>query len=178
MDPITCPEGELRRPEPGWKPLASPDLIGGFRPFTTGEQNRHLFRLSYFVREEDGALAGKAWFGPGAEGPPDHAHGGSIAGVFDEIMGASAWLSGYAVLAARVTAHFRLPVPLGKIVRYEARVSRVEGKKIFTACTLGDGEGTLYAEGEGVFIRVRPEHLKGMESRVREIVERANLKDW
>lgn len=173
---MTCPEEELCRIEPGWKPLPSPEVIGGFRPFITSHENRSLLRLSYFVREKDGALAGKAWFGPGAEGPPNHAHGGSIAGVFDEIMGASAWLAGHAVLAARVTAQFRQPVPLRKIIQYEAKVTAVEGKKIMTVCSLHDGKTALYAEGEGIFIQIRPEHLKGMEARARDILRHAGLK--
>jgi acyl-coenzyme A thioesterase PaaI-like protein len=150
--------------EPGWEKLENFDLIGGKRPFIMSEQNNHILCVSYFQRKEDGALAGKIWFGPGAEGPPNHAHGGSIAAVFDEIMGASVWFAGYVVLAARVSVDFLKPIPLNLICHYEARIEQVIGKKIFAKGRIHSLSNQTYAEAEGIFVLVDPEKLIGMKN--------------
>ena len=73
--------------ELGWKPFVPLALEGGQRSFVSGKPQSGLLRVHYFERQGDDAIVGRAWFGPGAAGPPGHAHGGSIAAVLDEAMG-------------------------------------------------------------------------------------------
>jgi acyl-coenzyme A thioesterase PaaI-like protein len=169
-----CTVPELKS-EPGWKPIDDLSRIGGSRTFITGKENTHILRLSYCSRDEDGALVGKAWFGPGAEGPPQHAHGGAIAAVFDEIMGAAAWLAGYPILAARVSVDFKKPVPLGKIIIYEAQVSKTEGRRVFVTARMHAGKSEPYATGSGVFVLIDPEKIGNMRDRLEKIVKQAGI---
>jgi acyl-coenzyme A thioesterase PaaI-like protein len=145
-------------PEPGWTPVEP------FRPleppaFVSGDRAGDRLRVRYF-RRGDGSLAAKAWFGPGAEGPPGHAHGGSIAAVLDEAMGAVAFLHRGPVLASQITVRFLLPVPLGPVFPVEARVTRDMGRVLeVTSALLGPGREPL-ATADGVFAEVGPEQMR------------------
>ena len=138
-------------PEPGWTPLEPPRLEGGRGSFVSGDPTGERLRVRYFRRPEDRRLVGKAWFGPGAEGPPGHAHGGSIAAVLDEAMGAAAWTAGHIVVAVRLDTSFQRMLPLGTDATLEAWVDRVEGIKAFARGHILDDEGPT-VEAEGIFI--------------------------
>lgn len=135
------------------------------RSFISGYPKEERLKISYFQREADGTLVGTAWFGPQAEGPPGHAHGGSISGVLDEAMGIAAWITGHPVVAAQLTVNFQRMVPLGTEATFEAWVERAEGRKLFTRSRLLAAE-TVLAEAQGLFI-VLP------ESRLEELAQRA-----
>lgn len=145
----------LEAADEGWTPLGFDPAGFGNRTFLS-EPDDDRIRACYFERPEDGALVGRVWYGPGAEGPPGHAHGGSTAAVMDEIMGTSAWLAGHPVVAASVTVNFRRMVPLESIVEVEAYVERVDGNKIHTVGRIVDADGEVYSDGEGLFIEVDP----------------------
>ena len=150
-------ECEKKRPpyidgEPGWvraDPLAA---LGSIRSFVSGDPSGDRLRVRYFEREQDGALVGKVWFGPGAEGPPGHAHGGSIAAVLDEAMGAAAWMLGHTVVIASLAVVFRRVLPLGTNATVEARITRKKGKRIWISGHLLAADGTVFAEARGLFI--------------------------
>lgn len=89
------------------------------------------------------------------EGPPGKLHGGYIAGIFDELLGAAQTYSGRAGMTGRLTVHYRKPTPLGVELRVEAWVESVNGRKIVCKGTLHAGE-VLCAEAEGLFIAVDP----------------------
>ena len=112
---MSTPQGTAPEvvPEPGWEPVKPFRLEGGRGSFVSGDPRGDRLRVSYFRRIDDGLLVGRAWFGPGAQGPPGHAHGGSIAAVLDEAMGAAAWLAGHLVVAVRLDTRFRKMLPLG-----------------------------------------------------------------
>lgn len=156
---------ELEVAQDGWvriEPLAS---VGTGRSFVSGDPEGDRLRVRYFRRERDGALVGRIWFGPGAEGPPGHAHGGSMAAALDEAMGAGAWMAGHTVVAARLTTEFRRMLPLNTEVLLEAWVHEVEGRKVKTRGRLFGPDGELYAEGEALFIVLEPERFGPMIER-------------
>src|SRR5262245_36696762 len=110
MNPSSiAPRAPQPHPPQGWTPLKPFVLAGPGRPFLESGDDR--LRVLYYRREADQGLVGLAWFGPGAQGPPGCAHGGSIMSVLDEAMGAACWQAGHRVMAARLTTNFRAPVP-------------------------------------------------------------------
>jgi acyl-coenzyme A thioesterase PaaI-like protein len=135
-------------PEEGWTKLNLPIMPR----FVSGEPNGDRFRVRYFRRQHDGALVGKAWFGPGVQGPPGHAHGGSMAALLDEVMGLSAWISGHTVVAARIRVNFSQMLPLGTIITFEGWVHKVEGKKVTARGRLVGPNNKIHAQGEGLFV--------------------------
>lgn len=149
-------------PEPGWIPVKPFRLEGGRASFVSGEPEGDRLRVCYFRREADGRLAGRAWFGPGAQGPPGHAHGGSIAAVLDEAMGAAAWLEGYLVVAVQLNTSFRALLPLGTDSYLEAWVEGVDGRKVQARGRLLGAGGAVFAEAEGLFLEIDPDRFRPM----------------
>jgi acyl-coenzyme A thioesterase PaaI-like protein len=143
-------------PEPGWTPIDPLRLEGGPRSFVSGDPGGDRLRVRYFRREKDGRLVGRAWFGPGAQGPPGHAHGGSMAAVLDEAMGAAAWMEGHLVVAVRLCTSFQRMLPLGTDALLEAWVERLEGRKVWTLCRLLDEDGEPFAEADALFVKLDP----------------------
>lgn len=142
--------------EPDWEPL-SPPSIGKGRSFVSGEPMGDRIRVRYFQREASPKFVGKVWFGPGAEGPPSHAHGGSIASVLDEAMGAAAWMNGHIVVAAKLEIDYKQMLPLETVVFLESWVDSVNERKVVTQSRLFLEDGTVFAHGTGLFISVDTE---------------------
>jgi acyl-coenzyme A thioesterase PaaI-like protein len=149
-------------PEPGWTPVEPFRLEGGRRSFVSGEPEGDRLRVSYFRRGSDARLVGRVWFGPGAQGPPGHAHGGSIAAVLDEAMGAAAWLEGHLVVAVQLNTSFRTMLPLGTDAYLEAWVEGVDGRKVRAQGRLHTAGGELFAEADGLFLEIDPERFRPM----------------
>lgn len=112
--------------------------------------------------QDDGSVVGEVVFGTAYEGPPGCVHGGFIAAAFDEVCGFAMGLSGLVGMTVRLEISYRSPTPLHEEVRYEARLDRVERRKIFTTATLRHGD-RLCAEATGLFVAMDPAmfvHLK------------------
>ncbi|MEI7591887.1 MAG: PaaI family thioesterase [Actinomycetes bacterium] len=108
------------------------------------------------LREVAGAIEGDVRFGMAYEGPPGCVHGGYIAGIFDELLGATQSLSGNPGMTGRLTVNYRSPTPLHDQLVLRGELTAVEGRKIFTNgwlyATEPDGTRRLCAEAEGLFI--------------------------
>lgn len=156
----------VRQPPPvqpgaGWQPIEPLPIEGGRGSFVTAEPGNDRVRVAYF-RAADGRLVGRAWFGPGAQGPPGHVHGGAIAAVLDEAMGAAAWLTGLIGVAAHLALDFRRMLPLGTDAVFAAWVERHEGRKVSTVADLSGDDGTLFAQARGLFVRLDPTRDRDM----------------
>ncbi|MGM0578692.1 MAG: PaaI family thioesterase [Myxococcota bacterium] len=153
--------------EPGWRPLERWLLpVGMGRHFLSEEPEGDRVRVRYYEREADGAFMGRIWYGPGAEGPPGHAHGGSIAAVLDEVMGLSCWLRDVPVVAARLEVDYRAPVPLEVVVTGEGVVEHLGDRKITTRGRILGPDGSLCAEGRGVYVKLSGEQLASLKDRI------------
>ena len=151
---------------PGWRPVEPFRLEGGRGSFVSRDPEGDRLRVSYFLRDSDQRLVGRAWFGPGAQGPPGQAHGGSMASVLDEAMGAAAWIAGHLVVAVQLNTSFRKMLPLGTDALMEAWVERIEGRKVYTRGRLLDEQGEPFAEAEAIFLELDA-------SRFRPLLEKA-----
>ena len=140
-------------PEPGWNHLDLPRKFGKGRSFVSGDLEDDRLRIYYYNREADNALCAKVWFGIGAEGPPGHAHGGSMAAVLDEAMGFTCWVNNHPVVAAELNIKFRQKLPLDKVLHVESTIAQVKGRKIKTEGRIFNPEtDETYASGTGLFI--------------------------
>jgi len=165
------PPAELTA-EDGWQALDITAPMGMGRSFVSGEPDGDRLRVRYFKRRADGALVGKAWFGPGAEGPPGHAHGGSLAAVLDETMGGACFLAGHIVLAGRLTTEFKRMVPLGSVARLEAWVEAVDGRKVTARSRLVLPDGQDAAVGQGLFVELAEGKLDTLVEAAQDWLER------
>lgn len=128
------------------------------RSFVSGDAAAHeRTRVEYFRNPDNDHLYAKVWFGPHTEGPPELVHGGAIAAVLDEAMGAVCWMNGHPVVGARITINYRHLTPLGFQGDVESWIVQIEGRKISIKSRLSDGHGKVHAEGEALFIQLAPE---------------------
>ncbi|MGE3273807.1 MAG: PaaI family thioesterase [Vicinamibacterales bacterium] len=143
-------------PPPRWTPVQPfPDLAAS-RSFVSSDPGGDRLRVAYFRIPDEDRLLARAWFGPGAEGPPRAAHGGSVAAILDEAMGGVCWMNGHHVVAARIGITFLHMVPLGTDATVEAWLDLVDGRKVTARARLLDDAGTVLAEGDGLFIVLPP----------------------
>lgn len=149
-------EDPMRAVPPWWQELDQQQLIGSLR-FVSGEPDGDRLRLRYYLADTERTLAARVWFGPGAAGPPGHAHGGSIAAVFDEVLGLTAWVKDYPIVVANLNVNFRNALPLNTVTTLMTRVESIEGKKISVRGELRDPDGTLYADGTALLLVIGPD---------------------
>lgn len=122
--------------------------------FVVGDPTGERFVARYYRDAADPErLHGKIWFGPGCEGPPLHAHGGSMAAVLDEVLGTLCWLTERPVLAAQLDTTFRAMLPLGTIARAEAWFEGEGTRSVTVVGRLFVGE-VEYARARGVFVQL------------------------
>jgi acyl-coenzyme A thioesterase PaaI-like protein len=146
-------------PDNGCVPVDPFSRLGATYSFVSGDAQTDRLQIRYFRRACDDALIGKVWFGPRAEGPPGHAHGGSMAAVLDEAMGAAAWMQQRPVLASALHIEFLSMLPLERVVTVEAMLQNGEGRRIrITSCLRDDQR--VFARGSGVFVEVSAERFR------------------
>lgn len=147
----------VARPEPGWEPVVPfPSPEGTF----LHEGDR--VRLAYFRKPHAPQLYAKAWFGAKTMGPPGHVHGGAMAAALDEAMGAVCWMNDYKTVAATISVKFLAMLPIQTETILEARIDRVDGRKIYTRATLTNPARETVTEASGLFIVLKDEMLRAM----------------
>lgn len=156
---LTTLEPDLS-PLDGWHTIEPLPGTERTNVYVAGEPDGQRIRVRYYRRESDDAIVAPSWFGPGCEGPPGHAHGGSLAALLDELMGVAAWNDGHAVVLARLTTHNRAMLPLRCVVLGEAHVVSVDGRKVQVKSKLVGADGRVFVEGEGLFVTVGLERFR------------------
>jgi hypothetical protein len=100
-------------------------------------------------------IRGQVIFDYPYEGPPTCVHGGMIAALFDEMLGAANIIANHAGMTGTLTIRYRKPTPLLSPLQLEARCTGTERRKVFTwGGIFHDGE--LLAEADGIFISMQP----------------------
>ena len=137
----------------GTPEAATAGTVGGFFDLSPlmGRANPLAPPITLWV--DGDTVRGSARFGWAYQGPPGHLHGGFVAATFDEALGLAQSMTGHPGMTGTLTVRYRKPTPLNTDLRLEARVQRVDGRKIFTEARLYAGE-TLTAEAEAIFISV------------------------
>jgi acyl-coenzyme A thioesterase PaaI-like protein len=146
---------------PGRRPRAQPDPTRDAQDFFPGSPVigfANPVAPPVVVEAVDGELFGSAWFDYQYEGPPTCVHGGVIAMVFDEMLGAANIVSRNPGMTGTLTVRYRKPTPLLTPLRLEARFVRRDGRKIYTTGAIYHGE-VLTAEAEGIFIELIPQNF-------------------
>ena len=148
--------------EEGWTELKIPDSYGKGRAFITGDKTPDRLMVRYFKKQSDKSFVARVWFGPATEGPAGFVHGGSIASILDEAMGAAVWLIGFTAVSARITVDYRKMLHLGTVTLVEANVISVNGSKIVSGGKISGEAGTIYAESKGLYINLPAERFGKM----------------
>jgi hypothetical protein len=111
------------------------------------------------VDTADGPTAeGNVTLGRPYEGPPHGVHGGVLAGLFDDILGAAQRLSGTRGVTGRLTVRYRALTPIDTELVLRARPEKPSGRRVLCRATCHAGD-TLTAEAEALFVAVDFERI-------------------
>jgi hypothetical protein len=100
-------------------------------------------------------LRGRVSFDYPYEGPPTCVHGGVIAELFDEMLGAANIIANNAGMTGTLTIRYRKVTPLLVPLDLVARCTGTERRKVFAWGGIYHA-GELTAEAEGIFIAMEP----------------------
>lgn len=108
-------------------------------------------------------LVGTMTYPRALQGPPEHAHGGHVAMVFDHLAGRAATRGGRAVVTGRLSVRYLRPTPVGRTIRFEARIREERHSLITVDCAAFDGD-TRTATAEILFFELGPAHFDSLFS--------------
>ncbi|MDG2336019.1 MAG: PaaI family thioesterase [Myxococcota bacterium] len=146
-------------------PYAQADLLGGLGKFEETTDPMALFPYSPIVgrgnpiappvefRVEEGVVHGRARFGAQYCGPPNHVHGGVVAGVMDELLGVVNVVNGVGAMTGTLKVRYNRPTPLFEEIRMEGQTAGTDGRKVYARGEMWHGD-VLLAESEGTFIQI------------------------
>lgn len=141
-------------------PLGPGDEIE-FDPFSLAGGALHPASLDLrFYKESDVSVTGVCWVDPAFAGPPERTHGGVMAMVFDEMMGALNRMRGNKAFTAWLRADYRAATPLEVPLALRAWVERIERRKITLRATCHAND-ELTCEAEGLFVMPRDAEVDG-----------------
>ena len=106
--------------------------------------------------DDDGrpTLEGRVRVRPAFEGPPGGVHGGVVAGLFDELLGAvPGGLLGVPAVTGTLKLRYLARTPLARDLRFTAWVEAHRGRRIVVRGACHDGD-VLTAQAEGLFVQV------------------------
>jgi len=85
------------------------------------------------------------------------AHGGTIALLFDDLLGMIVHASGHPIArTAYLHVNYRKVTPIETELVVEGRVDRAEGRKLFCTAELRDLDGTVLADCEALMLQLLP----------------------
>jgi uncharacterized protein (TIGR00369 family) len=122
--------------------------------FGCGQANPAGLKLEFAVAAND-AVVCEATVSDNYEGPPGYLHGGIIATLLDEAMSKANRAQGVTAMTRQMQVEYLKPVPSGKPIRIEGRVTLSEGRKHWTEAKIVNAEGVLLAHASGLFIAIR-----------------------
>jgi acyl-coenzyme A thioesterase PaaI-like protein len=91
------------------------------------------------------------------QGYPGLVHGGIVSALLDEAMGWATYGRGVWAVTGRMEMRFRGIVPIDEELRVRGRIKRDRGRTLEVIAELRDSEGTLLAEAEALFFKVKGE---------------------
>lgn len=111
--------------------------------------------------EEQVSVRGEFEAGHWHQGAPGIAHGGILAAVMDELLGSLNWLLRAPAVTYRLETFFLRPVPVGQPVLLAARVTGLEGRKVYCEGEgwFADEPGVHVVRANGEFRQVPAEHF-------------------
>ena len=125
------------------------------RCFGCGPANPTGLHLEFFLAE-DQSVVSLPVISNDYEGPQGYVHGGVIATLLDETMSKAFRARGHIAMTRHLEIDYLRPVPSGTPIRLEGRLTKNEGRKLWAEARVLNAEGKTLAEGNGLFIEIRP----------------------
>ncbi len=99
-------------------------------------------------------ILGHVTFGPAYEGPPGFVHGGYVAAIFDELLGATQSLSGTQGMTAHLDVDYKSPTPMGERLEMRGWLKSRDGRKIWASAELRHGD-RICVTAQALFVAFR-----------------------
>lgn len=159
--PTTPPPGaEVPEPHPDAPPPGTlmPEHYGAC--FGCGQDHPGGLRLQATVGEGL-SLTARFLVTDAHQGAPGLAHGGVLTAAFDEAQGYLMWLLRKPAVTGRLETDFRRPVPVGSTLHITARLTGVDGRKLYAAAEgrLDAPDGPLALTSASLFVEVPISHF-------------------
>ena len=106
-------------------------------------------------------VVGEVEFGKAFEGAPGCVHGGFVAAVLDEALGMACIFGGGPAMTAELTTRYLRHTPIETVLKIEAKLDGVEGKKIRTSGRV-TSEGVTVVDSAGLFVMVGTEKFEAL----------------
>jgi len=140
------------------KPLQMNHQFSSF--VSTDTEDR--IKIQYYFERHSGHFLSRVIFGQKSQGPPGHVHGGAIASVLDETMGAAAWMNGFTGMTVKLEVNYFKALKIGNEDFVETWVDTKREKKVWVKGKITTGDGYIYAESNGLFIPLSKEYFQSM----------------
>ncbi len=125
-----------------------------------GPESRAGLRVRF--RRRGDAIVGSFTPGPAHQGYRGLMSGGLLAAIFDCLHYRLALVRGVVLaVTARIEVDCRAPVPLGRPVRFEARLVARRGRVFDTRAVARLGSGIIAAESRAIYVEIPPSRLPG-----------------
>jgi acyl-coenzyme A thioesterase PaaI-like protein len=119
--------------------------------YVCGSSNPNGIGVSWFY-DEANTIYSEFTLDQSQQGPPGYAHGGASAGILDEAMGVAVWRSGFNVAVVRLEIIYKHPLPLGQVLKLEARFTERKEPKIFATGEIRLPDGNIAVSGTGIYV--------------------------
>ncbi len=131
--------------------------------FACGRLNPHGLHLDFDVSHD----RAQARFTAGQEhsGFEGTVHGGIVTALIDETMGWAIFHEGVWGVTGRITVTFRQPVLVGIELLVTADVTKRTRRSMEMHGDIRDGQGTVLAEADALFLLMPEERRRGLEER-------------
>ncbi len=113
------------------------------------------------VGRDGNDAVGRVTLAAGWQGAPERAHGGVVAAIVDEVMGAVLPMEGILAFTGELTCRYLAPTPMGSELEFRARKVGRERSKLFIECegTSADGQ---FMRAHATFIVIDIERFQAM----------------
>lgn len=125
--------------------------------FVCGKSNPQGLKLD-FTQEDNRVVT---TFQPNVthQGWPGFVHGGIIASILDEAIGRAGFLVDAWTMTGRLEIRYRQPAPIDQPITFIGTIVRDRGRALEMEGFAQLPDGTMVAEGRGLYMRV-PEELR------------------
>ena len=111
-----------------------------------------MYIEQFFAKARDHAVFA-VYFGQQASNTRDVVQGGAICSVFDLLCAAAGTaIEGKTCVTRSVNVEMLKPIPIRSLVKAEARLNRVDGRKVIIDATMSDGNSNVFATASVVHI--------------------------
>lgn len=107
-----------------------------------------------FAAQADGLYTAETSFDPLKQGPSSVVHGGALAAVIDEAMTSAVFGAGIVSFTVNLNIDYRVAVFIGQTVRIQAKIERIEGRKIYLKAHILLPDERVAVEASGLFVQV------------------------